>query len=224
MELEKALLEAFPEFAVPSDIESALISVGCESDRSAWGPFGSNEEEKLARLLDTWREPTTAGTRGVWSVIPQIHLASLVPGSTSDTAERADFLLSDPGGAAMLIEVDGEDHESHAERDRARDAMVSSAGIAVHRIPAFEIRAGEGPQLSGLRTALDRFRTAAKQDTDSKLVQTAKFLHQIQIALLEGMRGGWVIPHEPWTIEIVIPDSLAAVPRIEPPRVSWRPS
>lgn len=211
-EIEKALRNAFPNASAGSGFDSDLKTItrgpgACSPN----APFGSDEEKQFVEILKSWPETADGG----WHVIPQIHLSALVPDADAASAERGDFLLTSTDSSPILVEIDGEDHDEHQDRDDARDNSLRLVGVEVHRLPASEIRATEGPKISYLRSALAKPAEAVQENDAVTLLLTAKLAHQIQIVLLEGLRGGWITLGERWNVGVVLPKSLVGVSGME---------
>lgn len=175
--------------------------------------FQSSEERMVFELVSGWVEEDQLG----WSLIPQIGLASLTDALLCAGGERGDLLLAhaDPHRLPILVEVDGAHHQSHHERDRDRDRAVESAGVRVLRIPAAEARQGKGPTLDGLRQLVQEARCAFSAETElTRAIRWYKFIHQMQLALLVALRGGWLRTDEAWAIAVLPPTILQKDPRV----------
>ncbi|MFV2045220.1 MAG: DEAD/DEAH box helicase, partial [Anaerolineales bacterium] len=126
---------------------------------------------------------------------------------------RIDFLIAHPSGLQLVIEIDGDQHRAVRERDLRRDQALLAAGTEVKRIPAREIRAGEGPNLGELAELLSSLPDAPSFSGSSPLQRAfaySKAAGQFQIALLEGIRAG-LLPLETgsnWRL-IVLPPTWA---------------
>lgn len=144
-----------------------------------------------------------------WSFIPQIELASISVAMDPRRAERGDLLLVHPERDPILVEVDGAAHDAHRERDEGRDRALNAAGVRVIRVRADEARDGHGPTLTALERVLLDGRVNLPSETElSRTVRWCKFFHQVQLALLAALRGGWLRLNAPWRIGVVLPRSL----------------
>lgn len=173
--------------------------------------FQSDEERRLFDLVLGWVESKALG----WSLIPQVRLASLNPDLDSAGRERGDLLLvhAEPAVAPLLVEVDGAQHSSHTEVDRARDKAMEAVGVHVVRVPAAEVRAGRGAAMDELRRLLEAEPAQTGPETDlSRALRWAKFIHQVQLALLVALRGGWLQIDRTWKITVVVPAGLREDP------------
>lgn len=124
-------------------------------------------------------------------VIPQVSLESLVDSdkiSNSIEQRRVDFLLT-LNNESYVIELDGDEHNNHKERDVDRDNALIKEGYNVIRIPnrddfynALSIRLGN--------IDLPKYATRNLSNTE-KLIVTLKMSHQIMIALIEALLSGY---------------------------------
>ena len=115
-------------------------------------------------------------------VIPQAHLASLIGGDAD--GQRVDFFINLPR-QRLVIELDDAKHDSHGEKDDARNAALQKAGIRVFRIPYSEIGNRYGANIEALESAL-RATTecTAPLQADAQRVALTRVAHQFQVALL----------------------------------------
>lgn len=173
--------------------------------------FDSAEEHSVFE----WVLALVERERLPWSLVPQIELASISPAIDPSSAERADLLLVHPErNAILVVEVDGAHHRSHRERDEGRDRVLHVAGVRVVRVPAGEARDGRGPNLEALQQLLLDGRVDLPPETElSRTVRWCKFFHQVQVALLAALRGGWLRFDAPWSIGVAPPTLLRGDPR-----------
>jgi len=174
--------------------------------------FDSPEEEMFVDILKVAMK--TEGLR--WAVTEQVSLGSLVPLGAVADQRRVDFVLNHPGSRAIVVEIDGLQHETSISVDKARDAELLSAGIDTNRIPAEEMRLGGGPGIDGLNERLKANSHQVGQDTPlHALARVSKFLHQVQVTALQAMKGGWLRVDDEWAIDVVIPEALQPEENIE---------
>jgi ATP-dependent DNA helicase RecQ len=166
--------------------------------------FESEEERLLTGQLSELVEREGLA----WTFIPQVALSSLSPTVDPNTGERGDLLLVHPEQGAILVEVDGTQHAQHRARDADRNRALTAAGICTVRVPAHEVRAGNGPALARLQTLLRSGDDPPPESSVSNLLRWAKWLHQLQIALLAAIKTGWLDPGQPWTVGVVLPELL----------------
>lgn len=211
--LEKAL--GFPSDSHPateSILQAARHATAVPSCRAVSFVFDSDAEHKLflraSSLIIDQRLP--------WTILPQISLSSLSPLLDPNQMERGDLLFVHPDRSPILVEVDGEDHEDHQQRDARRDLALSSRGVNVIRVSAQEIRAGEGLALQSFERLLLDGRLMTSEETDLSIAfRWSKFFHQSQLAILAAIRGGWLSLGKGWKVGIVIPKILEGDPRAE---------
>jgi ATP-dependent DNA helicase RecQ len=173
----------------------------------ALGPFESEEERQFAERVLPVLAP---GGLCRW-LVPQIALSSLCESMPAPAQSRGDFYLAHPDASELLIEIDGPQHNDHVDSDALRDAALLASGMQVHRIPTSEVAAGEGPALDALGAEIgewpvERYLPAGRVGFALRLCQAA---HQLQLVLLEALRGGWVRWDEPeWTVSLALPPSI----------------
>ena len=209
--LERTLGE---EAVLPDEAEPVIEAVR----RVAFTPscrfrpllFDSPEE----RAVCDWVLALADRERLPWSLLPQIELASISPAIDPHTAERGDLLLVHPEGDAILVEVDGSQHDSHRDRDAARDRALEAAGVRIVRVPASEARDRRGPNLDIVKQILlDGRRDLPPETKLSRIVRWCKYAHQIQLSLLAALRGGWLHLGVPWRIGVAVPTPLRDDPQ-----------
>lgn len=161
--------------------------------------FGSSEERKF---LTEWL-PQVSVEAARWAS-PQAPLESLVRGRgvDADGNRRVDFLLSTADGDAVVVEIDGDQHADQRSVDDHRDRLLGRAGYEVLRVPAAEIRAGEGVQLDRLA---DRLRTQGDDSRDAEqcfdvLADGPTWVHRAVLALCEALDSG-LLGGERWAIK-----------------------
>lgn len=198
----------------PADAEpiiEALRLVACApSSRLRPLSFDSQEE----RLVYGWVHGLVERNKLPWSLIPQVELASLSPVISPLSAQRGDLLLAHPDLAPVLVEVNGAEHDARQDRDEERDRALSDAGVRVVRFLAGEAREGRGPNFDALERILFEGHLDLPQETDLSItVRWCKFFHQMQLALLTALRGGWLSFDTPWKVGVVLPRTLRDDPR-----------
>lgn len=203
-ELEDTLKEVFQDELCPSpeEISIALKHVTFSpSNIFHTQALDSHEEGQAFEYLSEFIK----SNRLSWTIIPQVNFSSLIKNKESSTDERCDFLLMHPEIGGVVVEVDGRHHEEHIERDQKRDQSLNDVGIKVFRIPTEEIRQSHGDRL-GLLT--DFLITApVSEASESKLthiLRCSKFAHQIQLALLNIIHGGWLSGDEEHALQIKV--------------------
>ena len=179
--------------------------------------FDSTEEEQLYDLMAGWNENHDSK----WHVIPQVHLSSLAPGLTANQEERVDFFVTRPGESGVVIEVDGDSHKTRGEQDNRRDTTLANIGVKVFRIPASEIRRESGVNLDLLKSYLSTPSDFTEESREvSGLSETVmalrlyKLVHEIQLTIIEAIRGGWLVGSDN-NISVIVPEQLKHIPELE---------
>ena len=175
--------------------------------------FESVEEGQLYDMVTSWPE-----FRSSWCAHPQVNTASLVLGLARDSQERVDFLFTHPDGHAIVVEVDGSGHQGQSEKDRGRDQVLADAGYRTVRVPTEEIRKGTGQNTGALQDLMGQVNmvSAGRASVANPLIverlRICKLLHQLQLAVLQAVRGGWLARNRPWRIGCVLPEGVNADP------------
>ena len=123
--------------------------------------------------------------------IPQVYLDSLT-GEFKDTkfdAARVDFLIS-YNGKKFVVELDGEEHDSHSDYDKVRNELLTLNGVEVIRIKNNE---DPSTKLNPIRllNIIEKFENQIMIQSSDKYMITMKLLHQIQIALTHAIIKGY---------------------------------
>ena len=170
-------------------------------------PFEQTEFAGAEREFMKWVVDETEFHARGWSVMPQINLGSLAFPGESEPSERVDFVFVHPTAGALVVEVDGPDHDQHSAVDKARDASLWKVVIASIRVPTRELEVGQGANLEAVRSRL-MAESYVVRSADWAVLRMAKFAHQVQCALLEALRGGWLIATEIWDVAVMLPTAL----------------
>jgi len=203
------LMEALGSSALAQEeLLDAVRSVsGVPTCRFEPADFDSDEE----RLFSEWAAKATPLRSPAYYLAPQVQLSSLTGQSGDATGTRGDFVLSHLERDTILVEIDGAAHGQHKERDQGRDAALLRAGVRVIRVPAAEVRAGAGPEIDSVAQVLRGIATDAVADSLLTMVlRTAKYVHQVQIALLEAVKTAWLPIDSEWRIGVVSPEILGS--------------
>jgi ATP-dependent DNA helicase RecQ len=188
-------------------------TIAAALQRVAWAPsirfcplnLDSDEEDRAFE----WIQSLIIEHGIPWQLLPQVKLASLSPWVDSQGDERGDLLLVHPKRDPILVEIDGDAHGAHQERDASRDRALCATGIQVMRIQAREVRKRDVKQLATLeRMLLDGRIDLPEESQLSVIVRWCKFFHQIQLALLAALRGGWLRFDTPWNVGVMPPPLL----------------
>ncbi|GIW95179.1 MAG: hypothetical protein KatS3mg110_3220 [Pirellulaceae bacterium] len=141
--------------------------------------FDSLEEELFVnRYL-----PSVCGPDAAAWMMRQVQL--LVGKATQNTplSSRVDFTMCIPNGPKLVIEIDGVQHRQTIVADRQRDTMLRSLGFDILRIAADEVRRGNGPQASVLRSLLCGAAASVVPTDTARFIYVCRRAHQLQLAL-----------------------------------------
>jgi ATP-dependent DNA helicase RecQ len=214
--LDKILSRLMPSPVSISELDAALEVVAYSpSVRFRQVEFDSDAEQRFERRLHL----TIAKRRAGWHVIPQPYLASLSSSFEEAAEERGDYLLVHPRFHPVLVEIDGIQHE-HASRslsDSRRDGFLRKANVTTLRIPADNMygRQSGNSQALGELLGTGAAPENAVETELSTCIRLCKFAHQIQLSLLEALRGGWLSVWEAWDVVVIPPALLANHPSTE---------
>ncbi len=170
-----------------------------------------SEEEVL--FFRKWA-PRNLSPATVRSIVPQASLDGLAAAAGIDTgnvtSRRVDFLIQPPSKPSFVVEIDGQEHSEAVAVDQDRDELLSKLGLAVVRIPADEIRAGEGP---GLTQVTELIGEPAETEPASReatlLTQAPALVHRAVLALVDAIVAG-IVGGDDWTVEIDDPLGVVA--------------
>ena len=165
--------------------------------------FESDAERAFANIFR--RQSCASG----WSIVEQVGISSLVP-DFEDGNQRVDFLLTHYTGEAIVVEIDGQQHEESRQADAQRDRRLQNSGVRVMRTPASEALVGDGPRLQALWELMSQAAPRASIEDDAliRAMRLGKITHQVQLTVLRALLGGWLQVQEPWAIEIAPPAGL----------------
>ena len=130
-------------------------------------------------------------------VLPQVEFSSFIETSEKEKEisqyQRVDFIITTQKGA-YAIEIDGQEHNEHKERDNNRDKFLQQNGFTVIRIPNEEILERKGRNLDLLIEVLEDKKVNEVKDFSfvDKYVLSVKLAHQIQVAFVEAVLSNLV--------------------------------
>ena len=149
------------------------------------------------------------GREALHWIHPQASLEKITGTSGDDLKgfRRVDFLFSHPLSSSLVIELDGEEHETAVEVDKDRDNLLNKNGIQTIRIPNQELIDGSGPNLNNVRdhilNAINK--QNAELDTEdliSKFIINCSWGTKLQYALVKCLEYSWLHPREKWEITL----------------------
>lgn len=203
-------LEATSSVILP-DIRDLSLWITEDFKASEHLEFDSREEESFLR---EW-VPSNLGASAARWFIPQAPLDTILRGSGGETRgeRRVDFLAVPPGFDPFVVEIDGAQHDDADQVDDARDAQLEEIGLSVLRVPASEIRAGNGPALSAVARCWSR-RSDPPSSEIERLLLSPIHVHRLAFALTEGIERGY-LAGDRWVVHVE--DDIGDAVRLFPP-------
>lgn len=114
-------------------------------------------------------------------------MATSAPSETSFAGQRTDFVVSD-GKKDFVVEIDGEEHLHHQDKDEQRDAFLQKNGFKVFRFDNSDV---DGDPEHVIDTLSDEIRNVTNTSNPTSVTQkrivAAKLVHQIQIAVASAL-------------------------------------
>ncbi|KFZ27470.1 MAG: ATP-dependent DNA helicase RecQ [Candidatus Izimaplasma bacterium HR2] len=133
------------------------------------------------------------GSNWASHVLTQVEISSLIESNDFDlTSQRVDFLVN-VNNKNIVIELDGEEHLLHLDKDRKRDQALKNAGYQVFRIKNEELNKADSEILTKLKNEL---KVTSKVSVFTKLQKyhiAMKVVHQLQITLLKALEQGSIV-------------------------------
>jgi ATP-dependent DNA helicase RecQ len=182
-------------FSIPK-IDSLAIKGHKTSKVSFW--LDSNEERRFYDEI----LPNLLGRNYKQFVLPQVDISSLLPPDLNGNNmehQRVDFAIFHPKlDEKIIVEIDGEQHQSQLESDKNRDETLQQYGYTVIRIKANEIQKLSGQQLTFLTSKLSPIKNEFHENSTSasqeffKLIYSFKLAHQIQVVILHAIQRGFL--------------------------------
>ena len=130
-------------------------------------------------------------------VIPQCEISTLLNDSILDIAEgRVDFLISVPFNDPLVIEIDGQQHESHLSKDQNRDSLLRKSKYNVLRFTVDQIYRKEVAVVTEIRKYIDfdqfDFFEPSNLSNFNKYIIACQKAHQIELTLLQALLYGFL--------------------------------
>lgn len=171
--------------------------------------IGITDSPEEVQFLNILRDAIGTHNLSGWSIVPQLHLSSINPEINVETRTRCDFFLSHLSGQAVVVEIDGQQHDEQQEVDGERDRKLAESDIQTIRVPVGEVRSGTGSSIESVLKLLVDAETDSSTTKEQRLVlRLSRFAHQIQVSLLEMIRGGFLDEEEVPSVGIVGPSDL----------------
>lgn len=196
-----ASVDLEPEWSWPLDFHQTPLVRPHGVDAAI--PLGSHEERAFA----DWVEREIGADTAAW-LLPQVRLdrLALAAGVKVSGVVIGDFLLYAPWMGPVLFEIDGTQHGTAAAVDADRDRLARQIGLNVVRVPASEVRNGEGPKLDSIRARCSP--PPRSTDADVLLLAPAQ-VHRAVLGLLEAIEAGF-LAGSAWEIELDDPTGTVA--------------
>lgn len=160
-----------------------------DSDEKLPVPVDSNLE---LRFIEDCLKPLF-GRSWARHVSTQVHIGSLITreidNSMRDTSQRADFLISYQG-KDIVIEINGQEHDLHKDKDEERENVLKRNGFQVITIKNEELNNRIDSVMQQLRQELGVSYNNTPTDTRHREVLALKLVHQIQIAIVSALYKG----------------------------------
>ncbi len=127
-----------------------------------------------------------------WSLFTSTQLLIQTLGKLEETdasfaGQRADFVVS-TGRKDVVIELDGEEHYNHADKDKQRDAFLHRKGYKVLRFDNSGVDDDPDYIFAELSAELTKItRHGNSNSATQKRIVAAKLIHQIQIAITSAL-------------------------------------
>ncbi|MCL5962711.1 MAG: RecQ family ATP-dependent DNA helicase [Chloroflexi bacterium] len=149
-----------------------------------------------------------------WCLTPDILAAPFLKDSETLRNERIDFLLTRADQPAVAVHLDGSADQQDTVHGDGIDGKLEAAGLRVLHLSAQELREGQGLSLNQLRTILSVEGLADSRETEtSTILRICRLITQIELSVLEALRGGWLPLTGTWNIGLVLPANLKLDPR-----------
>ncbi len=133
------------------------------------------------------------GSNWASHVITQVQLGSLINSNDFDLqSQRIDFLISS-NNQNIVIELDGDEHILHIDKDIKRDEALRQAGYIVCRIKNSELDDANSEIIKNLKNELKTTKSKEGYSTLEKHHIAMKVVHQLQIAIMKSMEQGYIL-------------------------------
>ena len=122
----------------------------------------------------------------------QVFINSLIHEENRFVDQRVDFLISD-GKNNIIVEIDGDEHEQHEEKDKERDNYLRRNGFSTVRISNDDVIRKKAEIIDYLKDVIniDQF-TKQSSVSLSSGDYLHKLIHQTQIAIISGLINGYI--------------------------------
>ncbi len=189
-DVEKALEQLIPgsvEYTDDDFSDSRLLTAIQPSY-----PFDSTREENFAeRILSCVLGPHWPLFTGSQLLIQT--MGKLEATDSNFAGQRTDFVVS-TGRKDVVIELDGEEHYNHADKDKQRDDFLQRNGYKVFRFDNSDVDNDPESIIGELSAELHKVtRQGNPNSTAQKRIIAAKLIHQVQIAITSALNHATIL-------------------------------
>lgn len=108
--------------------------------------------------------------------------------------QRTDFVISN-GRKEIVVELDGEEHYNHADKDKQRDAFLQRNGYKLFRFDNSDVDDDPEYIIGELSTELSKIRRQGNPNSIAqRRIVAAKLIHQVQIAITSALNHSTIAP------------------------------
>lgn len=142
------------------------------------------------------------GSNWASHVMTQVEMSSLIATTDFDMlSQRVDFLIS-IREKNIIVELDGDEHLLHQEKDIKRDQALREAGYQVYRINNKELDDKDSKIIKELKNEFDVVNKVSIFSGLQKHHISMKYIHQLQISILKALEQGYFIEDDELFIDL----------------------
>ena len=155
--------------------------------------FDSRREKAFAEQI----LPRVLGPN--WPLFTSSQLLIPTMGKLEETdpnfaGQRTDFVVSN-GRKEVVIELDGEEHYNHTEKDKQRDTFLQRNGYKILRFDNSDVDDDPEFIIGELSSEVQKIRRQGNPNSISqKRIVAAKLIHQVQIAITSALNHATIAP------------------------------
>ena len=135
---------------------------------------------------------------------PQAPL-NVISRSPDGGDQRCDFFYASPHEQPVVIELDGDSHESEKSVDDQRDDDLVNAGVSVIRVPNDVIDSKDMVYLTSNLPSLQQPEAAEPNASEKSLATAIRFCSdstKVQFCIAQAMEQGLLLPDTDWEIHV----------------------
>ena len=122
----------------------------------------------------------------------QVFISSLIHDKNRFFDQRVDFLVSN-GYRDFIIELDGEEHEQHEDKDKERDDFLRRNGFNIIRIPNEDVISNRTKIIDYLKEVINIAEFTKNNSLQISLNDYLhKIIHQTQVAIITGLINTYI--------------------------------